>query len=487
MKVSLNKEYCLRNEKECSYIVCKATDKNIKNKLFPLVMPIPPAYGYILSFFNGASIKESINKIEKELDLKEGKLQNFIHKLLNNPYPYITYIDNIKVYFPSNLLIYSNELANIHTHEDFDVHDRFILKRPVLPFFINVMITSKCHTDCIYCYADRSRKDDMNLKIILKIINEAKIERIPNVLISGGDIFATKYWKDILAALVSNGYPQLLSTKIPLKEEDIMFLKRNAVDEIQISIDSLESTELNKIVRVNNLYRDKMLKTFEYAQKHDLHINIKTVLTKYNANYSSLQNTLSIISKYKCVKSWNIVPAFFSSHKSDYDEYKMDMNTINPLLDFIEAQKSNIPITVKKMQEAISTIQKKHTSVSKFVMSNKSCTANSYGLAIMSNGKATVCEMLYYKEEFQIGDTKLNTLKEIWNSSQARILSFQESSATSPQSPCLSCEELEKCKLGNMKKVCLVDVINTYGSKKWNYPDPRCPKSTGTNMEKVVF
>ena len=34
------------------------------------------------------------------------------------------------------------------------------------------MVTTKCTTDCIYCYADRSRTDDLSAKEVIDIIDE---------------------------------------------------------------------------------------------------------------------------------------------------------------------------------------------------------------------------------------------------------------------------------------------------------------------------
>lgn len=487
MEVSVNNEYCIRNEKGCSYIICKSTLNNVKGKIFPFVMPIPPIYGYILSFFDGNDIENTIKKIENISNIKKEKIATFIAKIFENPHPYTTYINETKVYLPPFLLIKSKEKADVFTNENFYPYDNFVPKRPSIPFFMNIMITSKCYTNCIYCYADRHRQDDMNLKSILSIIDKAKKENIPNVLISGGDILATKNWKIILSKLTSFGYPQIISTKIPLREDDIISLKNNIINRVQISIDSFEDSELLDIVRVNSLYFRKMKETFKYAEKLDLSIDIKTVLTKYNANIRTLKNMYQELSKYKCIKSWNIVPAFFSSHNElDYNTYKVNIETLKVLLDFLKRLKPSFIIEYKKIEDTIFTIQEKYKSESEFVQKNKGCIANIYGLSVMSNGKATICEMLYYNESFYIGDALKDSIKSIWNSHPALKFNFRNKIEKS-NSPCYSCKELEKCKKSNLKKICIVDVINTYGTDKWEYPDPRCPRSVDVNTNKVIY
>ncbi len=487
MKVSINNKYCIRNEKGCSYIICKTTLSNIKEKSFPAIMPIPPIYGYILSFFNGEEIDYTISKIENCINVEKEKIAIFISKILGNTCAYITYINGIKVYLPSFLLVEDRYKSDTFSEDDFYPYDRFTPKRPSRPFFINLMITSKCYTNCIYCYADRHRQDDMDLESVLKIIDNAKKEKIPNILISGGDVLATKNWQIILKKLTLFGYPQIISTKVPLQEDDITCLKNNNINRIQISIDSFDDYELFNMVRVNNSYLRKMKQTFRYAEKLNLSIDIKTVLTKYNANIRTLKNMYEELLKYKCIKSWNIVPAFFSSHNElDYNTYKVDIETLNILLDFLKNIKPPFEIEYKKIKDAIFVIQKRYTSEAEFVKKNKGCIANIYGLSVISNGKATICEMLYYNENFYIGDAKKESFKKIWNSNLASRFNFRKK-IEKINSPCYSCNEFDKCKRSNLKKTCIVDVINTYGTDKWEYPDPRCPRSTSVNVDKVIY
>lgn len=487
MEVSVNNKYCVRNEKGCSYIICKTTLSNIKEKSYPFVMPIPPIYGYILSFFDGGEKESTINKITSCINIKKEKIVAFITKILENPYPYVTYINGLKVYLPSFLLIESCNKSDVFTDEDFYPYDRFAPKRPSRPFFINLMITSKCYTNCIYCYADRHRQDDMDIESVMRIIDNAKKEKIPNVLISGGDVLAIKDWQIILGKLTSLGYPQIISTKVPLGEDDLIFLNNNNIDRLQISIDSFEDSELFNIVKVNSSYFRKMKQTFICAEKFNLSIDVKTVLTKYNANIRTLKHMHDELLKYKCIKSWNIVPAFFSSYNElDYNTYRVDVETLKVLLNFLRVLVSPFAIEYKKIEDAIFVIQEKYSSETEFVQKNKGCIANIYGLSIMSNGRATVCEMLYYNENFYIGDANKDSIKKIWNSHLASEFNFRNKIEKS-NSPCYSCEELDRCKRSNLKKICVVDVINTHGADKWEYPDPRCPRSVNTRVDKVIY
>lgn len=490
MYITLNSKYMIKNEQFCSYIVIHSSLIDRRMQGIPSVMPIPPIYGYILSSFNGDRLKDTIQRICNEINISESKLEGIISKWIDNPDIHILNYKNERIYFPPYLLIKSHEKADVSFVKEFNAYNNFILDRPKTPFFLNIMITSKCQTDCIYCYADRSRKDDMETAIILKIIDEAHISNIPNVQISGGDILANKEWKKIISRLVLYNYRPFISTKIPLNEEDVIFLKKNNFSEIQFSLDSFDFSELKQIVKVGSEYINKVKDMFVIAQKYNFNINIKSVLTKLNSDIESLKLIFSSLSRYNCIKTWNIVPAFYSAHKDNYINYEASEEQLKAALKFIKSLKPSFVIFCDKL-ENISTKQIKYQSCSKFISENKLCAANSYSMSIMSNGMATICEMLYYNELFYIGDITKDSLINIWNSQKALELyrgKKEIQKKDEPSSPCLICVQFDKCKGRFLKKVCYVDIANTYNNNRWDLPDPRCPKSSimKCNLDKMM-
>ena len=57
----------------------------------------------------------------------------------------------------------------------------------------------------------------------------------------------------------------LLSTKIPLKEDDIYFLKDSGIKFLQFSLDSIFTSTLQTMVRVKEDYIDNVKQMFEYS------------------------------------------------------------------------------------------------------------------------------------------------------------------------------------------------------------------------------
>lgn len=95
------------------------------------------------------------------------------------------------------------------------------------PLSLVFMPNNNCYTKCIYCYADtKSRKNLLTFEEIEKFVYEAKSIGIRDFLITGGDIFMYRNWRQFFELLKSVGYlSDLASTKKPLsKEESTYFL-----------------------------------------------------------------------------------------------------------------------------------------------------------------------------------------------------------------------------------------------------------------------
>ena len=71
--------------------------------------------------------------------------------------------------------------------------------RPHTPISVNFMVTEKCNTNCIYCYAKRDTRQEMSTSEILKVFKDLSDYAIVNLTLTGGDIFARKDWYEIIS------------------------------------------------------------------------------------------------------------------------------------------------------------------------------------------------------------------------------------------------------------------------------------------------
>jgi len=487
MNISLNPKYRVYNELGCSFLIC--TDYYIKNRenRVPLVMLIPPYLGYMLSCFSGKDYDSTLNIISSGLNLSTEKLTNFIEKIIENTESFEYVVNGTKVFIPPSLLIRRKADVIVYNADNFNPLAKFTGKRPSVPLFMSIVITSKCQTDCIYCYADRSRKDDMSTERILSIIDEASREGVVNVNISGGDIFANKDWRLILERLSNYNYKPALSTKIPLEEEDVVFIKNQGVREMQLSIDSFDDATAVKILKTKNDYVDKVIRSLNFFQKHDMAINVKTVLTKYNTNIDRVSELFETLTKFECVTSWNLAPAFSSAFKEDYEAYRAEKSQLTEVYNYLKELDAGFDIHIEKIERRLPETISPFDEVETFVAKNKECIGNTYSMCVFSNGQVSICEMLYYENLFYIGDLNSDSIKGAWNSNTAMDLYFHKyTQKSSDDSPCYKCDSFKACKGSLAKKFCFADVVYRYSSKKWDYPDPRCPNAIPCDLEEVI-
>lgn len=73
------------------------------------------------------------------------------------------------------------------------------------------------------------------------------------------------YRKEVIRKVGQYGFTPLLSTKIPLKEDDIYFLKESGIKFLQFSLDSIFPSTLQTMVRVKEDYIDNVKQMFEYS------------------------------------------------------------------------------------------------------------------------------------------------------------------------------------------------------------------------------
>lgn len=483
MYIQLNPAYSLRNEPKCSYIAKKEGILN-RDTADSCVVPIPPYIGYILSHIGDAPYELSCRTLAQNLGVTPQSIDNFVQQLANKDNNLEFYLSaDVSVVFPKKLLLRSEKAIysqRILTSNDFDKFDNFEIKRPNMPFSVNLMITTKCNTNCVYCYAKRSLKESIRLDKIISILDELYQEGVLNITITGGDIFAYNNWIDVLSKLTYLGYKPFLSTKTCLKESEIKKLHELGYSELQFSLDSCDTNVLCEMISSDSNYLQNVRTMFDLCDKYNIQILIRTVLTSVNSKIEQIREFYEFLAKFKCVKEWIMTPAFFSeSKKKTYEIYEVPNENLKNIYNFTHSAGLCFNVGLNKINQDGYTL-KKFRSVDDFVCGNQICLANTTSMSVLANGLCSICEMLYDHEEYIIGDINLNTIKEIWNSDKAINLYTLKAENFSHLSKCKNCTVFSKCRNSFGKRICYSDVAKTGGSLE--SPDPRCPQANNVNI-----
>lgn len=484
MRLSLNSKYAIRNFKNCSFILAKRTV--IDDKGDGLISPIPPFIGYILSEIINGELETQLNIISQKLKIRIDSIRTFINNILNiqEDGALFKFNDNLSSKIPYDILLKNDTLIkpDIYFDEDFRADDDFIVSRPSSPFSVNFMITNKCTANCIYCYADRSMSPELNTEQIINILNKCKKDGVVNMTITGGDLFARNDWKEVLSKFIELNFSSFISTKTPLSNDDLKFLKDLGIKELQFSLDSTQPYELTKIINVSNNYIKQVEDMLYYCDSLGINIQIRTVLTRFNGSLDSQKRLNSFISKHQCIKEHDITPAFFpSSPDRNYDNFKIDNNQLISIYNYYSSISTNHKIIFNKLSKEGYTLQRFATT-EEFVKRNQICQANTFALSILANGNCSLCEMCYKSCEYIFGNILNNSVKEIWNS-KLSLKHFHPIQSDLPEeTPCKDCAVFSECKQGFKKRICYSDILKIYGSGKSHMPDPRCPHARKTDL-----
>jgi radical SAM protein with 4Fe4S-binding SPASM domain len=442
---------------------------------------IHPVYAMIFSFLSTPITLANLTKeLSYFLDISKTEAKNLIKPFINNNEVCMTNYDGAINYFPRNIIIdedlsFTKEVnynPEQFTYKELDLQrERFY----IAPSSILFMVNNICLTDCVYCYADKSVKTiPLSFDRIKEIIVEAHKLGIAVFTIVGGEILLYKRWKELLDLLIEYNYREsLISTKVPLKEDDIVRLKTYDIP-VQISLDAFDADLLKQILNVKSDYAKKMRQTICLLDKHGVEFQVATVLTTYNESIENLKALHNFLIQFKNLRRWEIRVGFKSLYsRGDFDKIKLSRAAINKIDEWVKELKQTTTINILWSTDDGEKYFKAEGGSRKF--KGARCSANYSNMVILPDGKVTICEQLYWDPRFIIGDLTTQSIAEVWNSPKAVALSFPKREDFRDESACKGCDIFDECM--SFPNKCFADVLKGYGKENWDYPDPRCIKA----------
>ncbi|HIP34130.1 MAG TPA: radical SAM protein, partial [Bacteroidia bacterium] len=203
-------------------------------------------------------LKLCVSKISNLFEVSNEEAFNFIKPFLQNKKRVGIEYEGDFLEFPENILIENtnNEFPfRKFNYKDYIIDEELDLYTQRLfmgPSTVSLLVNTECATDCIYCYVDRSIKTGCKIPIerIKELVREAKEIGVVKFDIGGAEIFMYKHWEELIIELLKNDYYPYLSTKLPISEKIIIKLKSIGINDIQISIDSLDADEIKIVDKV---------------------------------------------------------------------------------------------------------------------------------------------------------------------------------------------------------------------------------------------
>lgn len=480
----LNPDYNLKNDVKRSVIIANS-ESQCEQTNPEWISIIHPAQAMILSFFSTPiTIEDAVKELSNFLELSEEETHNIIKPFFENKESIYTTYNNHIFKFPKQIIIKYHEQLKIdykYSPEEFEYNELDFESARLInsPSAITIMVTNQCLTNCVYCYADRNQEVTCTIPFnrIKEIIKEAKDLKIKNVQIGGGEFFLYKQWYELLNELKKYGYDKtFISTKVPISEADIKRLKEFPHLTFQFSFDSTSEQKLVKILDVSENYIKKMKNTFNMMDKYGISFHVTTVLTKLNSNKEELTEMYYYLSSLEKIKEWEVRIAFKSLYSNnEFESIKLEEKEREEVFSHLEELKKrkNLKVKIDKtyLNRGFFTAEKGSKS-----FPGPTCSANRSHMYILPDGNVTICEQMYWKKRFNIGNILKNSIQEVWSSDASLKWVNMAKEDFSDKSACKNCDLLNEC-YNLYPNKCWADVLKVYGDENWDYPDPRCKKA----------
>lgn len=480
-----NHYYGLKHDQKRSYLY--SMDGNISsidnsvnvNKYW--LTKIHPIYAMLFAFASQPiSYFDYVEKVAHFMDITFGDAKKIIDPFLNRDAPFYSNFGGVVSQFPKNIIIdVDKALVDpiMYSPDEFCFESVDLQQERSFysPRTIVFMPNNTCTTSCVYCYADRSKEHkQLDFKQVKSIVHECCNLRIRNFMLTGGDIFVYKYWKELLNSIREcNMEIGLLSTKTPLKESDIQIIKNSNV-QMQFSLDSVAPYILKEMVGMDVGYLQKVNKTFEYLDKYGIEYKVATVLTQINSSVQNIIDLYEFLQKFSKIVRWEIRIARKSLYsKLGFDKLIVSKSAVVAIDEKVQELKRNAKFEIMWDKDDSKPYFKAKKGSRSFAGAR--CSANYSNMMILPDGKVTICEQLYWNPQYIIGDLTKQTIPEVWNSSRALALAFPRRENFRDISPCKMCKIFEECYA--YPNHCIVDVLKGYGYENSDYPDPRCDKA----------
>ena len=286
-QIVLNPQYKLRNDIDRSLLFSD-------NGMMTLIHPLQ---AMILSFFDKPDfLDNTIQKASYYLGISRKNVEDFVKPLIMNQKKTWVGESNNTTQLPEDLIVEVpiDYLERGYNFRDFMIDKKVNLKdlRLKKPLEFLFVVNTQCYADCIYCYADRGKKMDLQIPLerVFEIFEESKQLEINNIDFSGGDFFLCKDWDLILKSAIDNGFNPKPSTKIPITDSIINRLKEIGAKSIQFSIDSINQSILTKLLSVPNDYWTRIYCSIRKTNEAGIHFRVNSLITNYDCDYDGICN-----------------------------------------------------------------------------------------------------------------------------------------------------------------------------------------------------
>jgi MoaA/NifB/PqqE/SkfB family radical SAM enzyme len=333
------------------------------------------------------------------------------------------------------------------------------------PYSCYINLTSKCNLRCKHCFGSYSKEleNELSLEEWKKVIDDLIDNKVFYVVISGGEVTQSPFFKEFIEYLVKKGMYFILTTNGVFSNNirDFILKHKDYLISLKFSLDGPDRNShgflrLDARGEFNPKMFDITIENILFFKKHNIPISIATMLHKKNIKL--LKEFEELIKKINPT-NWFISPIIpigmgeANSFVSEFYEY-FD----NEVWENIKKEGKEKKIDVKLIDMPV--------KMEKRGLSAYSCAAAINFCEIHSDGTVSPCTLsrvIIPSEEMKFENIRDKSLKEIW---EGKIFNeFRDYM----DAGCEGCKMLDKC------NKCVAQSFKYF--KNGKSPTPFCVKS----------
>ena len=347
-----------------------------------------------------------------------------------------------------------------------------------VPTQVQILLTSKCNLDCLYCGAAKFNEiendEELNTKEWLNLLKRLKEIQVFSLDLSGGEMFLKEDIFEILETAVKLKFPviNITSNGTLINEKVAKQLKRLNLENKNISISLDGNKESHDRLRGTGSF-NKTIKGIRNLINNG--IKPKILFTPLKSNYKTFNDMIKIIYDLGMRRvSFNALHPSGKCNKIYKDimlEWFVEAGEIQEIVGEIREKYSDIKINDPPFVYKSYPIQYhfENGNIPSKTRSKprlKPCSAAHSSCSITSSGWVAPCSELY---DFKGGNIKEQDILDIWRNSENFEKIRNLSNISSDQIPwCRNCAYNAFCNVG-----CRADAYMIYGDII--APDPFCP------------
>ncbi|MDQ1245778.1 MAG: hypothetical protein QG597_145 [Actinomycetota bacterium] len=357
-----------------------------------------------------------------------------------------------------------------------DPRTRYRLASP-----INMIVapTHRCLTNCVYCYAERPTAKEMPLGRWAELMDEMSEMGIHVVSPDNGDVLARQDGLEFLGLLIDHRFDFLLSTKAPMKLEQVRALvdrgfaepvRGRAHRDVQLSVDAADPEVLRRMQRTSSGRAAALAETFTYFVRCSLVPRVKAVITSWNAD-----QVLPLVNAYYPLGARRFTfTRYTRSFFRHQDELFVTTEDERRIAEQLTEASSRYPdAELQGDFLSVGAPPAPEPPTAQEVWDSRSgCGGGWSCLGIAAGGEAFLCEQMVLLPQFVVGNARTQSIQEIWDGEpMLRFIYPQRAEFTG--TICADCPEFEECMWAQGR--CYRDAWFAFESIY--QPPPACPRN----------